>query len=73
MKARPLPRVLLVEDDVSLQRFVRVSSVVYPELGAFYRERLRWWVANRFAGSKGRMQYAEPLDGALEAWWRRGR
>ena len=57
----------------SLQRFVRVSSVVYPELGAFYRERLRWWVANRFAGSKGRMQYAEPLDMALEAWWRRGR
>ncbi len=60
-------------DGRALQRFVRVSSVVYPELGAFYRQRLRWWVANRFAGSKGRMQYAEPLDMALEAWWRRGR
>lgn len=57
----------------ALQRFVRVSSVVYPELGAFYRERLRWWVANRFACSKGRLQYAEALDMALEAWWRRGR
>lgn len=56
-----------------LQCFVQVSSVVYPELGAFYRERLRWWVASRLARSAERVQFSEPLDHALEGWWRRGR
>lgn len=60
------------EHDVhALRRFVRVSSVVYPELGAFYRERLRWWVAGRLARRGDRLAFAPPLDRALEAAWRR--
>lgn len=56
-----------------LQHFVRARSVVYPQLGMFYRERIRWWVANHFASSHGRMQYADSLDRAVEAWWRLSR
>jgi hypothetical protein len=58
-------------DPRALQRFVRVSSVVYPELGAFYRERLRWYVAGRLARRGDRVSYAPPLAQALEAAWRR--
>jgi hypothetical protein len=60
-------------DGRALQRFVRVSSVVYPELGAFYRQRLRWWVAGRFARQSDPVRFADSLDRAMEGWWRRGR
>lgn len=60
-------------DGRALQRFVRVSSVVYPEIGAFYRQRLRWWVASSFSRSSERLQFVESLDHALEGWWLRGR
>lgn len=60
-------------DGRALQRFVRVSSVVYPELGAFYRQRLRWWVARRLARPSEPVRLADTLDRAMEGWWRRGR
>ena len=60
-------------DGRELQRFVRVSSVVYPELGAFYRKRLRWWVAGRLSRPSEPVRFAESLDRAMEGWWRRGR
>lgn len=60
-------------DGRELQRFVRVSSMVYPELSAFYRERLRWWVASRLAGQSEQLQCADSLDRAMERAWRRAR
>jgi hypothetical protein len=72
----PAPERLLywrwqTECDVrALPRFVRVSSVVYPELGAFYRERLRWWVTRHLAGPGDAVPFAPPLAQALEAAWR---
>jgi hypothetical protein len=60
-------------DSRALQLFVRVSSVVYPELGGFYRHRLRWWVANRLARRSEHLQFADPLDRAMERCWRGGR
>lgn len=60
-------------DAPALTKFVRVSSVVYPELGVFYRQRFRWWVARGAVGAAQRMRHVEPLDRALEGSWRRGR
>ncbi len=73
----PFPEALLwwrsrhEHDGRALQRFVRVSSVVYPELGAFYRQRLRWWVAGRLARPSECMRFADSLDRAMEGWWQR--
>ena len=60
-------------DGRTLQRFVRVSSVVYPEVGAFYRQRLRWWVASRLASHSGHLPCADALDLAMEQASRRAR
>lgn len=60
-------------DARALTTFVRVTSVVYPELGVFYRQRLRWWVVRGVVGAAERVRGAEPLDRALEGWWRRRR
>ena len=60
-------------DGRALQRFVRVSSVVYPELGAFYRQRLRWWVASRLASRSEQLPCADSLDRAMEQAWRQAR
>jgi hypothetical protein len=71
-----LPELLVLSRDPALarelQRFVRVESVVYPELQCYYRERLRRWVAAEFGRRDESTQFAAPLAEAMEQAWRPG-
>lgn len=70
----PLPELLALWRNPApageLQRFVRVESLVYPELGRLYRERLRGWVASKFGHRDDTTQFAPPLALAMEGQWR---
>jgi hypothetical protein len=74
----PFPEALLLEGVAlgvpsgQLHDFVQVSSTVYPELLAFYRARLRWWVRQHFAvGPRSRYVRSTWADN-LGRWWREG-
>ncbi len=71
----PFPEALLLEGvalGVSTGRlhdFVQISSAVYPELRAFYRTRLAWWVQQHFeVGPRSRYRRYNWAD-TLGQWW----
>ncbi|MBY0488782.1 MAG: hypothetical protein K2R93_02965 [Gemmatimonadaceae bacterium] len=72
----PFPEALLLEcidaraGHAAPHELLRISSVVYPELGAFYRTRLSWWVAQHLTSSTYRVPQAPALPDAMERWWR---
>jgi hypothetical protein len=50
-------------------RLVQISSLVYPQLGVFYRTRLNWWVATHMTSYRYQMRQAARLAAAVESWW----
>ena len=74
----PFPESLVLEatqcgiDSARLPDLVQVSSVVYPELHAFYRARLHWWAAFRFRATPPSRRTERSLPRTLAAWWAAG-
>lgn len=71
----PFPEALVLEGVAQkvpagrLHEFVQVTSAVYPQLQAFYRKRLTWWVRQHFeTGPRSRYTRWTWAD-TLGQWW----
>jgi hypothetical protein len=71
----PFPEALVLEASQlgvpagALHDVVHVSSVVYPELRPFYRQRLAWWVQQHFTVGPRARYRRETWADTLARWW----
>lgn len=72
----PFPEAIVMEAAAlnvptgQMPRFVQVSSVVYPELLPFYRDRLTWWTRRHFHMAHMRRMVRKVPEDTLLGWWK---